>query len=297
MAKRSVDQKKSAAMLRIEAKAEEVKNQDRRKDDPPKQMFLPGMDEVMRAMPNHIGRSSLYAPVARGRRKFHQESVLASRNDALITYTGEQLDEADADLSYQLIYEARLHPLGVPVPVNRAALLAALGRGEGKSQYDWLHRRMKAMTVATMFIEAKKPDGSTKYAIGKTEAFHILQRFFYDDDLQSYVYILDPQWRTMFSNREYALLDWGKRLKIGRGQDMAKTLQRLVATSSDSVQRYELAWLKDKMQYTGRMRDFKIALIASVAELERLEIVLAGKLEISTKGKEQLRLDVKAVPE
>jgi hypothetical protein len=36
-------------------------------------------------------------------------------------------------------------------------------------------------------------------------------------------------------------------MQIGRGQDMAKALQRLVATSADSVQRYGLDWLKRKL--------------------------------------------------
>ena len=73
-----------------------------------------------------------------------------------MSYTGEQLDEADADLSLQLIYEARAIPLGQPVLLNRAAFLRAIGRSTGKHDYAWLHRRMKAMTAATLFIEAKR---------------------------------------------------------------------------------------------------------------------------------------------
>lgn len=255
-----------------------------------RQMFLPGMEDFMRAMPNQVSRSSLFAPIARGPRKFHQETALVTRSDAVMSYTGEQLDEADADLCLQLIYEARPHPLGQPVTLNRAALLRTMGRGTGKTQYEWLHRRMKALTVATLFIEAKKPDGSAKYRIGHTEAFHILQSFRYDQDTETYVFTLDPQWRTLFGNQEFALIDWDKRLQIGRGQDMAKALQRLVATSSDPVQRYALDWLKAKMQYNSPLRKFKEALISAIAELERLEIIATGRIERSTKGKEQLTL-------
>lgn len=252
------------------------------------QMFLPGMAEIVRAMPNPVARSSLFAPIARGRRKFHNDMPLVTRIDAVMSYTGEQLDEADADLALQLIYEARPFPLGQPVTINRAALLRAIGRATGKTQYDWLHRRMKALTVATLFIEAHRADGSTKYRIGHTEAFHIVQSFRYDADAESYTFTLDPRWAVLFGNREYALLDWKKRLQIGRGQDMAKTLQRLLATSANPVQRYGLDWLKSKMQYGGRMRDFREALERAMHELERLEISTAWKLERSTKGKEQL---------
>lgn len=253
--------------------------------------ILPEMQEFLRAMPNHLARSSLCAPIARGRRTFHRETPLVTRADVVMTYTGEQLDEADADLLLQLIYHARLFPLGVAVTVNRAALLRAMGRNTGKSDYAWLHRRIKAMTVATLFIEARKPDGTIKYRVGDTEGFHIVQRFAYDDKSQIYKFILDSQWATLFSNHEFALIDWGKRLQMRRGHEIAKALQRLVATSSDSVQRYALEWLKDKMQYTGRMRDFKTALSRATAELKRVEIAL-GEIETSTKGREQLVLRI-----
>ena len=254
----------------------------------PRQLFLPGMEEVMRAMPNPVAQSSLFAPIARGRRKFHQETALITRSNVVMSYTGEQLDEADADLSLQLIYEARAIPLGQPVLLNRAAFLRAIGRSTGKHDYAWLHRRMKAMTAATLFIEAKRPDGKIKYRIGHTQAFHIIQSFNYDEGAETYAFILDPRWVTLFGNREYALLDWDKRLRIGRGQDMAKTLQRLVATSSDPVQRYALAALKEKMQYASPMRKFREALESAIRELERLEIIAGGRIERSTKGKEQL---------
>jgi hypothetical protein len=75
---------------------------------------------------------------------------------------------------------------------------------------------------------------------------------------------------------------------------MAKTLQRLVATSADQVQRYALDWLKDKMEYAGRMRDFRDAITRAVNELERLEIA-SGRIEDSTKGKPQLVLHLQTV--
>ena len=268
--------------------AEAQARAEKRLAETPRQMFLPGMEEVMRAMPNQVAGSSLFAPIARGRRKFLQETALITRGNAVMSYTGEQLDEGDADLSLQLIYEARPFPLGQPVLINRAAFLRAMGRSTGKHDYEWLHRRMKAMTAATLFIEAKKPDGSIKYRIGHTQAFHIVQSFNYDEDAQTYTFTLDPCWMTLFGNREFALIDWDKRLRIGRGQDVAKALQRLLDTSADPVQRYALDWLKAKMQYASPMRKFRETLKAALRELERLEIISTGRIERSTKGKEQL---------
>ena len=261
---------------------------DKKAAETPRQLFLPGFD--IGAFPNHLNRSSFIAPIARGRRKFHRQAEMVTRKDCVLEYTGEQLDEADGDLIMALIAFAQPFPVGTSVPLNRAELLRKLERGTGKQQYEWLHRRIKALTEATLFLEAKKPDGSTRYNIGKTVSFRIVAGFSYDDESETYSYSLDPRWVQMFGNREYSLLDWDKRMQIGRGQDMAKTLQRLLATSSDPVQRYALDWLKAKMEYASPMRKFREALAAACKELERLEIVSAWRIEDSTRGKPQLAL-------
>jgi hypothetical protein len=253
-----------------------------------RQLFLPGFD--IGALPNHLNRSSLFAPIKRGPREFHRQAVMVTRRDCVLQYTGEQLDEADGDLIMALIAFAQPHPIGAAVPLNRAELLRRMERATGKQQYEWLHRRLKALTEATLFLEAKRPDGSTRYNIGKTESFRIVAGFSYNDDSEVYSYSLDPRWVQMFGNLEYSLIDWEKRMLIGRGQDMAKTLQRLVATSADQVQRYALDWLKAKMEYRGRMRDFHNSLARALRELERLEIVGRGSVDISTRGTPQLVL-------
>jgi hypothetical protein len=283
------DTKRQPGLAWIQQKAAEAAARaEQRAAETPRQMFLPGFD--IGAFPNHLNRSSLFAPVARGRRKFHRQTAMVTRRDCVLEYTGEQLDEADADLIMALIAFAQPHPLGTPVPLNRAELLRKIKRSTGKHDYEWLHRRIKALTEATLFLEAKKPDGSSRYSIGKTVSFRIIAAFSYDDETEAYTYTLDPRWVHMFGNREYSLIDWDKRMQIGRGQDMAKTLQRLLATSADPVQRYALDWLKAKMEYGGRMRDFRDALACACAELERLEIVARWHIEDSTRGQPQLAL-------
>ncbi len=257
--------------------------------DKPRQMFLPGFD--IGAFPNHLNRSSFIAPIARGRRKFHRQAEMVTRRDCVLEYTGEQLDEADGDLIMALIAFAQPYLLGTPVPLNRKELLRKIKLGSiGSTQYDWLYRSMKRLREGVLFLEARKPDGSTRYSVGKMQSFNVLKDLDYDGESETYTYTLDPRWVVMFGNREYSLLDWDKRMQIGRGLDMAKTLQRLLATSADPVQRYALDGLKAQMEYSGRMRDFRDALTRAVRELERLEIVAKGHIEDSTKGKPQLAL-------
>ncbi len=275
-----VRQKAAAVAAQAEQKASET----------PRQMFLPGMDEFMRAMPNHIARSSLFAPVARGRRKLHDGSILQSRGDAEIRFSGKQLDEAQADVWMQAMKEAQRQPLGTPVVINRAEFLRAIGRNTSGENYKWLHRTMQDLAFAMLVIEVTKIGDKPKLSIGKTRALHLIAGFDYDEASEEYALTIDPRWHAMYGNREFALIDWDKRREFGRNQDMAKTLQRLVATSSNPVQRYALDWLKGKMEYGGRLRDFRDALARACTELERLEIITAHKIEDSTKGKPQLAL-------
>ncbi|HCF3624719.1 TPA: hypothetical protein NID04_000130 [Pseudomonas aeruginosa] len=266
------------AQSRIEAQREAVT---------PQQLFLPGLEDFMRAMPNHIARSSLFAPVARGRKRIHKDMVLISRADAVIKFWGEQLDESQADVWMQAMYEASRRPLGEPVVIKRAKFLRDIGRQTGNYEYKWLNRTMQTLTFAMLVIEVRAKDGKPKLSVGKNRALHMIEGFDYDDEAEAYTLRVDPRWRVMFGNREFALIDWEKRKRFGARQDMAKALQRLAATSDESIQRYALDWLKEKLEYTGRMRDFVDAMGRAMRELERLEIIAGGRIESSTKGRTQ----------
>lgn len=243
----------------------------------------------MRAMPNHIARSSLFAPVKRGKKKFHKATLLESRSDAIIKFWGEQLDESQADVWMQAMREATSAPLGKPIVVNRAKFLQSIGRPTGNSQYRWLQRAMEALSFAMLVIETKKA-GRIKYTIGSNRALHMIEGFDYDENTEEYTLRVDPRWKTMYDNREFTLIDWNKRLEFGTQQDLAKALQRLIATSSDRIQRYSLEWLKNKMVSQGRMRDFKESLKNAIAELKRLSIITKGSVENSSKNEKQLVL-------
>ena len=245
---------------------------------------LPLWTEVERAIPNHLARSSLFAPIARGRRKQHRKTPLVSRSDANIFFSGDQLDEADCDVWLQLLHEARLVPLGQDVTINRAEFLRKIGRGAGKSAYVWLHTSIERLCFGMLAIETRK------YAIGTTphsRVMHLVDGFDHDPKKDTYVLRIDPRMLVMFCHAEFSLIDWEKRFLIGKRVDLAKRLQRLVATSADKVQRYSLEHLKEVCCYDSPMRKFREALIEAMDELERLHIIRNPKIETSSQGKEQ----------
>lgn len=261
----------------------------------PVRLFLPGMDEFMRALPNPVADSSLFAPVARGVKKMHAGAVLASRLNTTLTYWGVQLNELHADITMQLLWEQQRQGVAVGdvVTLNRNVFMKLIGWSTGGKDYKRFHRYVLELTSAMLVIESKKPNGASKYHVGATKTFKILDNFECDDGGENYRYRLDPRWVILFGNREYALLNWPKRLQIGAGQDLAKALQRQIATSADQVQRFGLEALKVRMQYASPMRKFREALAAACKELERLEIIAAHRIEDSTKGTSQLVLLLK----
>lgn len=257
---------------------------------PTSQHFLPGLEEAMRAMPNHIARCSLFAPVARGRKKLHKDTLLLETPSAVLRFWGEQLDEAQADVWMQFMFEASKAPLGEPIRVNRAQLLRAIGRNVGKAQYEWLRRTAQALSWAMISIVAPgKYEIDERKAKGSQPAerlLHMIEGYDYDPELEEYVLRVDPRWRLLYGNNEFALVDWDKRLQIGQGQDLAKSLQRLIVTSEDTEQRYTLAYLKKRAQYESPMRKFREALKEALQELERLGILAGSRIEASSKGQE-----------
>ena len=157
--------------------------------------------------------------------------VLISRADAVIKFWGEQLDESQADVWMQAMYEASRRPLGEPVVIKRAEFLRSIGRQTGNYEYKWLNRTMQTLTFAMLVIEVRTRDGKPKLSIGKTRTLHLIAGFDYDEASEEYTLTIDPRWHAMYGNREFALIDWEKRREFGRNQDMAKTLQDFVKST------------------------------------------------------------------
>lgn len=230
------------------------------------------------------GQASLH--LLREVEKLLREEVLVSRSDAVIKYSGEQLDETQADLWMYLMHKASKQPLGEMIYASRATILKAIGRADSKAQYDWLLRSMNSLSFAMLNIETYKDGGKTK-KLALTRVIHLIDGFDANHESGDYLFYVDTRWEEVYAN-EYALINWEQRKQISQGQDMAKSIQRLVATSSNKEQFYSLDWLKMKLGYTSPLRKFKLALLSAVSELERVGIITSGAFRMSTRDTEQI---------
>lgn len=234
------------------------------------------------ALPNHLNRSSFIAPIGRVRRKIYHLEVLPSRKDCNIKYSGEQLDEADGDVLMALIYLNQEKSVGEPIKMNRSRILKLLKRATGRAQYNWLLRRIESIAAGNFIIETKA------YAAGP---FNILT-FEHVRESGDYFFTLGKEWVKMFSNKEFSRIDWEKRMSIGKQLNMAKAIQRLIATDSSKIQRYKIEYLKSIFVYTGRMSDFIYSLNKNISELKRLDIIHSWEISQSYKGNQQLILHI-----
>lgn len=279
----------SAAMQRAQQKAAQaIADAAEKQATTPAPFILPGINETARAIPNYIARSAIFAPVRRGWRPLHDDTVFLEGTHILLKGSGKQLSEDHADIWMHAMYLQTTALLGEAPVINRADFLRGMGRPTGGSAYDWLHEGMKDLARFTLCIEARRKDGSVKYSYGKhpsTRVLAMLGGFDYHEASGSYTLYADPRWAQIFGNREYALVDWNKRLQLRH--DLSKSLQRLIGTSADIQQKYSLNILKQRAQYTGRMRDFRASLERSLAELEALKVIAEPRIEAAIRGHEQ----------
>lgn len=279
----------SAAMQRAQQKAAQaIADAAEKQAATPTPFILPGINETARAIPNYIARSAVFAPVRRGWRPLHDDTVFLEGAHILLKGSGKQLSEDHADIWMHAMYLQTTALLGEAPVINRADFLRGMGRPTGGSAYEWLHEGMKDLARFTLCIEARRKDGSVKYSYGKhpsTRVLAMLGGFDYHEASGSYTLYADPRWAQIFGNREYALVDWTKRLQMRH--DLSKSLQRLIGTSADIQQKYSLEILKQRAQYSGRMRDFRATLERSLAELEALNVIAEPRIEAAIRGHEQ----------
>ena len=233
------------------------------------QLSLPFWSDDKRAMPNHIGRSALFTPVKRGPREFFENETIWSRKDVTISYTGVRLDEADADLWMQLIHLYRDSPSNQRIFFSRANLLFALGKTRAGASYQWLE---EAMTRLQGVVKLR----SKKYIISSP----LIQKFGIDKVNDQYFIEIDPQIAQLFGNQEFSLFHWKRRLKLKYA--LAKSLQRHIAASSQTVQRFYYTDLLNRFKRSNaNIKYLKRDLSRACQELVDVKILLKFTLEDS----------------
>lgn len=233
----------SPILAKVEQRAAEARERKEQEEaEAPKQ--LPLWADWERAMPTPISRSALFAPIARGARKHHKDTVIDSRPDVVLTYTGEQLDMGDADVFMQALEMAKRYPLGTSFIVNRAEFLDAIGRtyesknassgavrrkSIGSETYEWLDAAMTRLREGSLnFAFKQTPKRKPKGGI-----LNLVKEWFWDSETNTYLLAIDPKVYNIFESFSRIYLE--KHLALPKADQLAKWLHLYVAGCDKSV--------------------------------------------------------------
>lgn len=269
------------SLQRIAQRAEDSKNK-----TGIEQKQLPLWADWERAMPTSISRSALFAPIGKGRRKYHINAVIDSRKDVVMTYTGDQLDMGDADVFMQALELAKRHPLGARFTINRAQMLTELDRtytsenaagvvrkaSIGKSDYAWLDSAMTRLSKGSLTFKFN----ATKKNKDKGGILHLVGEWLWDNDSNAYVVSIAPEIHKLFES--FSRIYLNKHLALPKSDQLAKWLHLYVAgCDKNTLTKIGLDHLR---AYSGnkhrRMDHFATSMKRSMQALEVTGIIAAG---------------------
>jgi len=222
--------------------------------------------EAVRGVPNAFLRSALFAAIQGKTRRYMDGVTLGSLDGTTLKFTGQQLDQSHLDVWEQVVHLARLHPLGNVCHFKAHALLKAIGRSAGKTDYEALDRDIDQLRACTLVVKI----GSREYIGG------LLQNAWRDKESGEYRVILDPNIIKLFYSTDWTGIDHEQRITL-KGKPLALWLHGFYSTHAKPfpIKVETLHALSGST--TGRMRRFKENLFAAFEELESVGIF--GKID------------------
>ncbi len=160
--------------------------------------------EVCRGVPNSVLRSALFGVVRRGPRSFQQRVQKASVEGIRIIHTGPQLDQADLDVWEQALQLARTGGLGCRIQFTASQFLKSIGRGNGKSQHEWLKGAFARLAASVVEIK----DGHRAY-FGA-----ILSHGGRDDQTGRYVIEMNPKLIELYGLDGWSSVEFDQRMAL-----------------------------------------------------------------------------------
>lgn len=222
-------------------------------------------------MNNHLARSPLFSPLKRGRRTTHHRAVLASQGDIELRYSGPSLDMRDEDVFLHAMHLAAgkkfypetaegAPPLEYLVQINRAQFLEALKMTKTGPNYRWLESSFFRLAAANIEIQ----QGPIR------RSFHLIGNLVHNQETGEYAYYIPASTIAFFLDEAFGYVNMTRRLQLTASVEVAKWVQTFAVSHSKGPYAINIAKLKDLCGYTGRLRDFRIALSKALSELVRV---------------------------
>ena len=162
---------------------------------------LPLWPEPVRAVPNDILRSALFAAIQGKTRRFLNKETIACVDGVTIQYYGQQLDQSDLDVWEQAVHMARGAPLGNVVRFRANTFLKNIVRHNGKSQYEWLDDAITRLVGCAVIIKS----GSRAFTGS------LLSSCIRDEKTGIYELTLDPKTIKLYTTNNWTGIEWEQR--------------------------------------------------------------------------------------
>ena len=113
---------------------------------------LPVCPSTVRAVPNDILRSAIFAAIQGKDRRFLDMETIATVDGVTIKFTGKQLNQSDMDVWEQAIHLAKDHTIGNVCRFRANDFLKHIGRHNGKYEYEWLQESFERLIACFVKI-------------------------------------------------------------------------------------------------------------------------------------------------
>lgn len=220
--------------------------------------------ELVRGTPNEFIRSALFPAIQGKTRRYIKGELVASLKADNVKFTGLQLDQSDFDVWLQCTHLARVSPFGEKCLFKKNAFLKAIGRSNGKHDYEWLDGVL--IRLQASFVEVRKGN--------KWVRFNLIERVAGDDAAGLVALTVPRPLSELFISNNWTSLEWEQR-KALKGKPLALWLHSFYASHAQPLP-IKVETLKDLSgSKTKETRNFKIALKRAFIQLEAISGIIA----------------------
>jgi len=183
---------------------------------------LPVCPSSVRAVPNSILRSALFAAIQGKTRRFLDNEVIASVEGVVISFTGRQLDQADMDVWEYAIHLLRGVEVGSSVNFNANSFLKGIGRHNGAHDYEWLDKAITRLIACAVIIKNEH----------RTFKGSLISSCINDEKTGEYQLTLDAKTLALYGDNNWTGIEWEQRQVLMR-KPLALWLHGYYASHAD----------------------------------------------------------------
>ena len=184
---------------------------------------LPLWEDRMRAVPNGILRSALFAAIQPGARRYMDGESITALCGVEIKYTGQQLDQGDLSVWEAVLHVAQQQNLGHRCYVSTYQLLSLLGLKDSGANRKVIYKRLTRLVATALQIK----QGRYEYIGGL-----IMEALRDDDSGQMYI-VINPKIINLFQSDQYTKIHFELCRSLKR--PVAQWLYRFYATHARPV--------------------------------------------------------------